>query len=97
MKALITTTVIYLAAITCCKASINENVLTYDKMYNTEINISVENINDGTSYKVTDSEGKVVQRGKLKSKDRISIPTKDLKSGTYTFEILGEKQKFIVK
>lgn len=97
MKALITITAIILASINCSKASVNENQLTYDKVYNTEINISVEHVNTGTSYKVTDSEGKIVQRGKLKSKDKISIPTKDLKSGTYSFEILGTKQKFIIK
>lgn len=97
MKELITTTAIILASIACSKASVNENKLTYDRIYNSEINISVENVNNGTAYQVTDSTGKIIQRGKLKSKDKISIPTKNLKSGTYSFEILGNKQKFIVK
>jgi hypothetical protein len=68
----------------------------YDKSANPTIGITIENVHNGTTFSIKDKNGSVIKRGKVRNGQTITIETKDLKSGTYYFEILGESKMFVV-
>lgn len=68
----------------------------YDKAANPTIGITIKNVHNGTEFYVKDKNGNVIKKGKVKNGQTITIETKDLKAGTYVFEILGDRKEFIV-
>lgn len=74
-----------------------QNKLVYDRSVNPIIGITVDNIQNNTIYVVKDQNGNVVKKGTVKQGGKISIATNNLKSGQYSFEIMGDKYEFVIE
>lgn len=74
-----------------------QNKLVYDRSVNPIIGITVDNIQNNTIYVVKDQNGNVVKKGTVKQGGKIAIATNNLKSGQYSFEIMGDKYEFVIE
>lgn len=75
----------------------NTGVLVYKRALNPTIGITAGNAN-GSSYTVTDENGKVVMAGSIRSDKTFYIATSKLGSGLYCFRIGGQvMQQFIIR
>ena len=64
-----------------------ENVLVYGRRVNPTIGITPQANAVGRAYTIVNKHGKVVKRGKIKTKKTFYVATKSLKDGTYCFSI----------
>ena len=71
-------------------ASARGTSYSYSRSYNTQIGITAGNeVAVGGTYKILDSNGRVVLQGRIKSRNTFYIPTGKLGNGTYTFSVDG--------
>lgn len=98
MKKFITTAAVFLSILaTCYAGNGSKDRLVYDRAVNPIISITVDNINDNTSYVIKDKKGNVVKKGNINAGGTISIRTSRFRSGTYVFEINGEAKEFVIE
>lgn len=72
-------------------------VPVYERSLNPSIGITAANAN-GVAYTITDSDGKVVMTGNIRSARTFYIATARLATGVYSFRIGGQlMQQFIIR
>lgn len=95
-KAIILSAVLFSSFVSSFASSTGKS-LVYNKDANATIGITVDNVFDGTRFTVKDKSGNIVKKGSLKNGQIVNLSTKNLKTGTYYFEIMGSIQEFVIQ
>ncbi len=86
-----------LLSISLASSASDKNTLVYNKTSNPVIGINVDLSQSNTDYIIKSVNGKIIKKGTVKGKQRITLNTQNLKAGTYIFELNGETQEFIIE
>lgn len=73
-------------------------VLVYEQALNPSIGITADNSAVGSSYTITNAEGRVILTGTIRSGKTFHIPTGKLGKGAYRFQV-GDRvlQQFVIR